>query len=235
MVIASFADADRRYPAPCFYGLSYPTYSRETEALMKLYYTPGACSMAVHIVLREAGVPFELEKVDLRSKRTQGGEDYVQINPKGYVPALRLEDGSVLTEVGVCVQYVADLAPQTDLAPVAGTMARYRLMEWINFISTEIHKTFGPLFDPSASGELRQRQIGLLAKRLDYVAEHLKQSGFLTGDKFTAADAYLFTVLNWTHVVKLDASAWPPLQAYIARIAERRAVRETMKTEGLIK
>ncbi|MGZ5161934.1 MAG: glutathione transferase GstA [Burkholderiales bacterium] len=202
---------------------------------MKLYYTPGACSMAVHIVLREAGVPFELEKVDLRSKRTQGGEDYVQINPKGYVPALRLEDGSVLTEVGVCVQYVADLAPQTDLAPVAGTMARYRLMEWINFISTEIHKTFGPLFDPSASGELRERQIGLLGKRFDYIAEHLTQSGFLTGDKFTAADAYLFTVLNWTHVVKVDASAWPRLQAYVKRVAERPAVRETMKTEGLIK
>lgn len=202
---------------------------------MKLYYTPGACSMAVHIVLREAGLPFELEKVDLRSRRTQGGEDYAQINPKGYVPALRLDDGSVLTEVGVCVQYVADLAPQTDLAPVAGTMARYRLMEWLNFISTEIHKTFGPLFDPSASAELRQRQIGLLGKRFGYLAERLTQREFLMGDPFTAADAYLFTVLNWTHVVKMDTTAWPALQAYVKRVADRPAVREVMKTEGLIK
>src|SRR6266550_305369 len=148
---------------------------------MKLYYTPGACSMAVHIALREAGLPFELEKVDLAGKRTEKGEDFLKINPKGYVPALRLEDGSVLTEAGVCVQYVGDLAPQTDLTPIAGTMGRYRLMEWINFISTEIHKTFGPLFDPSVSDEGRKRQIALLTKRFGYLAEQLSGRECLTG------------------------------------------------------
>jgi glutathione S-transferase len=202
---------------------------------MKLYYTPGACSMAVHVTLREAGLPFDLEKVDLRSKRTQNGEDYARINPKGYVPALQLEDGSVLTEVGVCVQYVADLAPHSELAPIAGTMARYRLMEWINFTATEIHKTFGPLFDPSVTEEFRQRQIGLLSKRFAYLEQHLSDHEFVTGAKFTSADAYLFTVLNWTHVVKMELSRWPALKDYAKRVAERPMVRETMKTEGLVK
>jgi glutathione S-transferase len=202
---------------------------------MKLYYTPGACSMAVHIALREAGLPFDLEKVDLRSKRTQGGEDYARINPKGYVPALQLEDGSIMTEAGVCVQYVADLAPQSELAPVAGTMARYRLMEWINFTATEIHKTFGPLFDASISEELRQRQIGLLGKRFAHLEERLSEQEFVTGAKFTSADAYLFTVLNWTHVVKMELARWPSLKDYTRRVAERPAVRETMKAEGLAK
>jgi glutathione S-transferase len=202
---------------------------------MKLYYTPGACSMAVHIALREAGLPFDLEKVDLRSKRTQGGEDYARINPKGYVPALQLEDGSILTEVGVCVQYVADLAPQSELAPIAGTMGRYHLMEWINFTATEIHKTFGPLFDPSLSEELKQRQIGLLSKRFAYLDKHLSEHEFVSGAKFTSADAYLFTTLNWTHVVKMDVSPWPSLKNYVNRIAGRPAVHETMKAEGLIK
>jgi glutathione S-transferase len=202
---------------------------------MKLYYTPGACSMAVHIVLREAGLPFDLEKVDLRSKRTQTGADYAHINPKGYVPALQLEDGSIMTEAGVCVQYVADLAPHSELAPVAGTMARYRLMEWINFTATEIHKTFGPLFDASISEELRQRQIGLLGKRFAHLEERLSEHEFVTGAKFTSADAYLFTVLNWTHVVKMELARWPSLKDYTRRVAERPAVRETMKAEGLAK
>ena len=200
---------------------------------MKLYYTPGACSLSVHIVLREAGVPFELEKVDLRTKRTQKGEDYTTINPKGSVPALRLEDGSILTEAAVCLQYVADLAPQTDLAPIAGTFERYRLMEWINFTSSEIHKTFGPLFDPSASDELRQRQIGLLGKRFDYVNKHLGEHPFLVGGRFTVADAYLYTVLNWTHVHKIAIDRWPALQEYMKRVGERPKVREAMKAEGL--
>jgi glutathione S-transferase len=202
---------------------------------MKLYYTPGACSMAVHIALREAGLPFDLEKVDLQSKRTQTGADYAHINPKGYVPALQLEDGSIMTEAGVCVQYVADLAPQSELAPVAGTMARYRLMEWINFTATEIHKTFGPLFDKSVSEELRQRQIGLIGKHFAHLEEHLGEHEFLTGAKFTSADAYLFTVLNWTHVVKMDLSPWPSLKNYTQRIADRPTVRAAMKAEGLAK
>jgi glutathione S-transferase len=200
---------------------------------MKLYYTPGACSMAVHIGLREAGVPFELEKVDLAAKRTDRGEDYLKVSPKGYVPALRLEDGSLLTEAGVCVQYIADLAPQTELAPLPGTMARYRLMQWINFVSTEIHKTFGPLFDHSAPQQMRQRQIDLLGKRFAYLAEHLANARHLMGDKFTAADAYLFTVLNWTHFLKVDTSKWPALQDSLRRVADRPNVHETMKAEGL--
>ena len=151
------------------------------------------------------------------------------------MPALQLEDGSVLTEAGVCVQYVADLAPQSELAPIAGTFARYRLMEWINFTATEIHKTFGPLFDPSISDELKQRQIGLLSKRFAYLDQHLSQHEFVTGSKFTSADAYLFTTLNWAHVLKMDLSRPPALTNYARRIAERPAVHETMKVEGLIK
>jgi glutathione S-transferase len=202
---------------------------------MKLYYAPGACSMAVHIVLRESGLNIQLEKVDLRSKRTESGDDYMKINPKGYVPALLLEDSSILTEAGVCVQYVADAAPAKNLAPAAGTVERYRLMEWIAFISTEIHKTYGPLFDPSTSEELRRRQVGLLEKRFGYVARELSGREFLMGHTFTAADAYLFTVLNWTHAVKIDLGPWPVLQEYVKRVAERPAVRETMKAEGLLK
>lgn len=200
---------------------------------MKLYYTPGACSMAVHISLHEAGLQFELEKVDLKTKRTAAGEDFTQINPKGYVPALRLEDGSVLTEVSACLQYVADQAPQTDLIPVSGTMERYRLLEWIGFISTEIHKTFGPLFDPSLPEDARPRQIALLTKRFGYLADQLSGRQHLTGDRFTVADAYLFTVLNWTKVVKIDLGPWPVLVDFVSRVSGRPAVRETMKAEGL--
>ena len=202
---------------------------------MKLYYAPGACSMAVHVALREAALPFELDKVDLASKKTAAGEDYVGINPKGYVPALRLDDGSVLTEAGVCLQYVADLAPRTELAPVAGTMARYRLMEWLSFISAEIHKTFGPLFDPTVSQELRNRQIGTLGKRFDFLEQVLAEQSFLAGETHTVADAYLFTVLNWTHFLKVDVSRWLALQRYMTRIAARPAVVQALKAEGLTK
>jgi glutathione S-transferase len=200
---------------------------------MKLYYTPGACSLAVHIALRESGHAFELEKVDLKTKRTERGQDYTRVNPKGYVPALELDDGSILTEANVCVQYVADLAPQSDLAPIAGSMERYRLMEWMAFTSTEIHKNFSPLFDPSASAELQERQKKLLEKRFGFVNEHLKEHAGVMGDKFTAADAYLFTVLRWAMVMKMDLSAWPALQQYLKKTAERPAVREALKAEGL--
>jgi glutathione S-transferase len=200
---------------------------------MKLYYTPGACSLAVHIALRESGHPFELEKVDLKTKRTERGQDYLRVNPKGYVPTLQLDDGSTLTEANVCVQYVADLAPQSDLAPIAGTTERYRLMEWMAFTSTEIHKNFSPLFDPTASSELQERQKKLLAKRFDYVSEHLSGRSGLMGDKFTAADAYLFTVLRWANVVKVDLSRWPALQDYLKRNAARPSVRDALKAEGL--
>ncbi len=202
---------------------------------MKLYFYPGACSMAVHIVLREAGIRPELEKVDLGTHKTASGKDYYAINPKGYVPALELDDGEILTEVGVCLQYVADQAPQSGLAPKAGTMERYRLMEWLNFISTEVHKSFGPLFNPAITPEARQKQIDTLGGKFDYLAKRLSVSQYLTGNSYTAADAYLFTILGWAGFLKVDLSKWPALKEYSGRVAERPAVKEAMKAEGLLK
>jgi glutathione S-transferase len=202
---------------------------------MKLYFTPGACSLASHIVLREAGFKFDLEKVDLAGKKTAGGNDFTKINPKGYVPAIALDDGQVLTEGVAIMQYLADQKPESGLAPRAGTMERYRLIEWLNFISTEIHKSFGPLWNPKTPEETRQNQKNLLAKRFDYLAGQLKGKQYLMGDKFTAADAYLFTVLNWTNLLNVDLGPWPVLKDFMARVAARPQVIETMKAEGLIK
>ena len=202
---------------------------------MKLYYTPGACSMAAHIALREAGLKFETEKVDLKEKRTSTGADYTRINPKGYVPALELENGQVLTETGVVIQYVADQKPDLGLAPKVGTLERYRMMEWIHFVSTEIHKPFGPLFTPGTPEQTQQAQKELLGKRFDYLAEQLKGKQYLMGEKFTVVDAYLFTVLKWTEHLKIDLAPWPILQTYIARVATRPTVVETLKAEGLAK
>jgi len=202
---------------------------------MKLYYSPGACSMAPHIVLREAGLKFDAEKVDLKGKRTSSGADYARINPKGYVPALELDNGNILTEVGVIIQYVADQKPDLSLIPKAGTMERYREMEWINFISTEIHKTFGPLWKPNTPEETRQNQKTLLANRFDYLAKQLEGKQYLMGENFTVADAYLYTVMNWTNVHKIDLAPWPILQTFMARVATRPAIVETLKAEGLAK
>lgn len=202
---------------------------------MKLYYYPGACSMAVHIALREAGISFDLDKVDLAKHQTADGEDYYKINPKGYVPALRLDDGQVLTEDAVLLQYVADQKPQSGLAPKAGTMERYRLMEWLNFISSEIHKTLGALFNPKITPEWKDNQTALFGRRCDYLVQAMGSKPYLTGDKFTIADAYLFTVLGWANLFKLDMDKWPALKDYSARVAARPAVREAMKAEGLIK
>jgi glutathione S-transferase len=202
---------------------------------MKLYYTPGACSLAPHIVLREAGLAFEMEKVDLAGKKTTGGEDYCKINPKGYVPALRLDDGQVLTEVAVIVQYLADRKPDSGLAPRYGTMERYRLMEWLNFVASEVHKLFGPFFNPKITPEWKENQLSLLGKRLAFLAESLQGRKYLLGDGFTVADAYLFTVLNWTRFLKIDLGQWPALKDYQARVAARPAVREALKAEGLAK
>jgi len=197
---------------------------------MKLYYTPGACSLAVHIALREVGAPFELEKVDLESKRTEHGRDYREINPKGSVPALELDNGEVLTEAAVCLQYVADLAPDKALAPAFGTMARYRLMEWLNFIAAELHKSFSPLFH-DASGERRDEVVATLKPRFDYVARQLGATDFLLGKTFTVADAYLYAVLNWTHFLKVDISAWPALGAFLSRVARRPSALAAKKAE----
>ena len=202
---------------------------------MKLYFYPGACSMAPHIVLREAGYKFELDKVDLAKKQTAGGEDYGKVNPKGYVPALRLDDGQVLTEAGAILQYLADHKPEAGLAPKAGTMERYRLIEWLNFIASEIHKTLGALFNPKITPEWKDNQIALFSRRCDVLVRTLDGRQYLMGDKFSVADAYLFTILGWANLFKLDMSKWPALQSYSARIAARPAVQQAMKAEGLIK
>ena len=202
---------------------------------MKLYFYPGACSMAPHIVLREAGYQFELDKVDLAKKQTASGEDYGKVNPKGYVPALRLDDGQVLTEAGAILQYLADHKPDSGLAPKAGTMERYRLMEWLNFIASEIHKTLGALFNPKITPEWKDNQIALFGRRCDVLVRTLDGKQYLMGDKFSVADAYLFTILGWANLFKLDMNKWPALQSYTARVAARPAVQQAMKAEGLIK
>jgi glutathione S-transferase len=201
---------------------------------MKLYYAPGACSLAPHIILCEAGYEFTIEKVDLGKKITASGEDFAKINPKGYVPALKLDDGQVLTEGIAIDQYLADQKQDSGLAPKAGTFERYRLIEWLAFISTEIHKQFGPLWKPDTPEATRQTQKDLLAKRFDYVVEQLKGKQYLMGD-FTVADAYLFTVLNWAGMLKIDMSKWPVLETYITRVASRPQVQAALKAEGLIK
>jgi glutathione S-transferase len=201
---------------------------------MKLYYYPGACSLAVHIVLREAGYDFDIDKVDLAAKKTAGGEDYNQVNAKGYVPALRLDDGQVLTEDAVILQYLADHRPDASLAPPAGSMERYRLMEWLNFIATEIHKTLGALFNPTITPEWKDHQIALFSRRCDWLAARLARERYLMGDRFSVADAYLFTILTWTRMFKIDLGRWPVLKDYIARIEARPAVAEAMKAEGLL-
>jgi glutathione S-transferase len=202
---------------------------------MKLYYSPGACSLAAHIVLRETGLKFEAEKVDLKGKRTSSGADYMRINPKGYVPALELDNGNILTEVGVIIQYLADQKPDLSLVPKAGTLERYREMEWINFISTEIHKTFSPLWKPNTPEETKQNQRTLLATRFDYLVKQMEGKQYLMGETFTVADAYLYTVVNWTSLLKFDLAPWPILQTYMARVATRPAVVETLRAEGLTK
>ena len=199
---------------------------------MKLYYYPGACSMAPHIVLNEAKLKFELDKVDLVAKRTAGGEDYATVNPKGYVPAMRLEDGTVLTESGVICTYIADLRPRRGLAPKPRTPERYKLMEWMNFIASEIHKSLSAFFNPKMTPEWREAQLEYLGRRLDYLEKALGSQQYLMGE-FSIADAYLFTVLNWTNLHQIDISRWPNIKAYMARIAARPSVKKAMKAEGL--
>lgn len=200
---------------------------------MKLYYASGACSLAPHIALREAGFSFELEKVDLASKQTESGADFTKVNPKGYVPALKLDNGETLTEVAVLLQYIADEKPDSGLAPQFGSMERYRLMEWLNFIATEIHKTLGAFFNPNITPEWKEFQLGTFNKRCVILAEQLDGKQYLLGDSFSIADAYLFTILGWTRLHKIDMSKWPVLTDYMSRIAERPAVIEAMQKEGL--
>lgn len=200
---------------------------------MKLYFTPGACSMAVHIVLREAGYSFDLEKVDLRTGRTASGADFASINSKGYVPALVLDDGHVLTEVAVILQYLADAKPEFNLAFPLGSLAHYRVLEWLNFIAAEIHKTLGALFNPTLPSASKDALLALFERRSDWLASTLDDGPFLMGPDYTIADAYLFTILNWTSVLGVSMDRWPSLCDYMARIADRPAVQETMAAEGL--
>ena len=200
---------------------------------MKLFLKPGACSLSPHIVLEELGLPYQTETVDLKTKQTASGQDFLAINPKGYVPALQLDDGSLLTEGPAIVQYLADLAPEKQLAPANGSIARYQLQSWLTFIGTEVHKSFSPFFNPKAPQEWKDIARANLERRLAYVAQQLEGRDYLLGSEFTVADAYLFTVLNWSKFIKLDLGAWPLLLAYQARVAARPAVQAALKAEGL--
>ena len=202
---------------------------------MKLYYSPGACSLSPHIALREAGLPVELVMASTKTKKLADGSDYLAINPKGQVPLLELDNGERLSEGPAIVQYIADQVPDKHLAPPAGTMARYRLMEWLNFITSELHKGFTPLFTPGVPEETKASAAAYLTKRLAWVDSQLEGRSYLMGEQFTVADGYLFTVVNWAHYVKLDISGFTHLVAFMARMAARPAVQQAMAAEGLKK
>ena len=201
---------------------------------MKLYYSPGACSLSPHIVLREAGLPFELVLASTKTKKLADGSDYNLVNPKSQVPALELNDGQRLTEGPVIVQYIADLAPSSGLAPAAGSMARYRVMEWLNFITSELHKGFAPLFNPAMVADAKPIFAANVLARLSWVDTQLEGKSYLTGDTFTVADAYLFVVTNWTKFVGIDISGLKHLGAFMGRVAARPAVQAALKAEGLL-
>lgn len=202
---------------------------------MKLFYATGACSLSPHIVAEEAGIDLRLQKVDLKTKTINAEGDFLAINPKGYVPALQLDDGEILTEGPVIGQYLADLKPEKGLAPRAGTLARYHLQEWLGYINSELHKTYSPLFRPTTPAETRAERLAYLGKRYDLVEKQLTGRPYLLGDHFTVADAYLFTVTNWAGTVKLDLTPFPNVRAFQERIAARPAVKTAMTAEGLIK
>ncbi len=202
---------------------------------MKLYYSPGACSLSPHIVLQEAGLAYEPVLASTKTHQLKDGTDYYSINPKGYVPLLELDDGQRLTEGPAIVQYIADQVPDKQLAPANGTMARYRLQEWLNFITSELHKGFSPLFNPSMPEEAKAQFRAKLQDRFKWVDSQLAGKTFLMGDVFTVADAYLFTVTNWAPRVDVDLSSHANLVAYRARVGERPAVQAAMKAEGLLK
>ncbi|MGE5625841.1 MAG: glutathione transferase GstA [Bacillota bacterium] len=198
---------------------------------MKLYFSPGACSLASHIVLREAGVPFDLVRVDTGVHKLKDGTDYYGINPKGYVPAVQLDDGQLLTEGAALLQYLGDLKPAANLIPKYGTMERFRANEWLTFVSSEIHKGFSPLFNKDLKEDAKAVLRAKLEKRLGEVDKHLAKNEFLMGKQFTVADAYLYTVVSWSGGVGIDLGKFPHLSAYRQRIADRPAVREALQGE----
>jgi glutathione S-transferase len=201
---------------------------------MKLYFAPGACSLSPHIVLEEAGIAAETEQVNNQEKKTKTGKDYWTVNPKGQVPALQLDNGEMLTEGPVIVQYLADQKPASGLVPPPGTIERYRVQEWLNFITSELHKSFGPIFRPTTPDAYKTISRENLGKRFDWLDKQLAGKQYLMGDKFTVADAYLFTVLRWSPRVEIDIAKWPNLKAYVDRVAARPKVQAAMKAEGLL-
>jgi glutathione S-transferase len=202
---------------------------------MKLYYAPGACSLSPHISLHEAGAEFEIEKVDVATHRTASGRDFREINPKGYVPALVLDGGEVVTEGAAVIQYIADRFPAAKLAPANGTLARTRLQEQLNFIASELHKAFSPLFNPSTSADAREAAKAAVARKFDHVEAVLSDGRpYLLGNAFSVADPYLFTVASWTGPTGIDVGRWPHLAGYLKRIGERPAVQAAMRAEGAV-
>jgi glutathione S-transferase len=196
---------------------------------MKLYFSPGACSLHPHIALREAGLAFDLVRVDLRAHKLHDGSDFYAINPKGYVPLLELDDGARLTEGAVIDQYVADLKPESKLLAPAGTMERYRAQEWLNFIATEIHKSFGPLFGTDEAAKVAPR--ARLGKRFDLVSKALESGQYVMGATFTVVDAYLYNMLRWATRTSIDLGQWPELKAFFARVEERPTVQAALAAE----
>ena len=202
---------------------------------MKLYYAPGACSLSPHIVARELGIPVELRKVNTQAKTIEGGGDYWKVNGRGYVPALELDSGEVLTEGPAIVQYLADQKPDAGLAPNPGSLERYRLQEWLNFLTSEIHKTFSPLFKPTTPEEYKKIAKETLAARFDWFDKQLAGKDYLMGSRFTVADAYAFVLLGWTRPMQIDLSRWPNLAAFHKRVGARPKVKEALEAEGLLK
>ena len=202
---------------------------------MQLYFSPGACSLATHITLRELGIPFELKRADTKTKKLVDGSDFFAINSKGAVPALQLDNGQVLTEGVVLMQYLADHKGDTTLLPKFGTLERYRVLEWLNFITSEVHKAYSPLWNPSADPKVKEYTLANLEKKLDWTDKQLAGKKFLTGDNFTIADGYLFTVINWSFFLGMNLDKWPALKEFHARVAARPSVQAALEAEGLNK
>lgn len=202
---------------------------------MQLYFSPGACSLASHITAREAGIPVELKRADTKTKKLVDGSDYYAVNSKGAVPALRLDNGQVLTEGVAIMQYLADQRPESGLVPRAGTFERYRVQEWLNYITSEIHKSFSPLWNPNVDPKVKEYTQANLEKKLDWTNAQLAGKKYLTGDTFTIADAYLYTVINWAYFLNIGLDKWPALKEFHARVAARPKVQEALEAEGLNK
>ncbi|WP_165460903.1 glutathione transferase GstA [Atlantibacter sp.] len=200
---------------------------------MKLFYKPGACSLSPHIALREAGLDFTMEKVDLATKKTEHGADYLEINPKGQVPALQLEDGSLLTEGVAIVQFIADKVPDRQLLAPSGSMTRYHTLEWLNYIATELHKGFTPLFRPDTPDTFKPIARAALEKKFQYIEDELTEKQWLMGLRFTVADAYLFTVLRWAYAINMDMTRFTHIADYMERVKTRPAVAAALAAEGI--